>query len=385
MTNTDNDHAIPTGRTSYADMIATPEEAVAQHSPRASASSSAPAAPSRRNWSRPWPHAARELVDTEIVHLLDARAKRPTPTRSWPNSFRVNSFFISEQRADIIQEGLGDYTPIFLSDIPRLFSPGQLPLDVALIQVTPPDEHGMCSLGHLGRHRQERRRERQPGDRPGQPAHAAHAGRQLHARLRHRHPGPVDEPLIEIHRRSPMKTTRQIGEYIAALVEDGSTVEFGIGDIPQAVIEFLQGQEGPRHPYRDVHRRHHRPDRVRRQSPVHARHSTAARSWPVSVWARSSSTTTSTTTRRFSFHPTEYVNDPFVISQQHKQVAINVALEIDLTGQVCADSLGTQFYSGIGGQVDFNRGAARSPRRQGDHRPALHRQGRHGLPHRQPA
>ena len=87
----------------------------------------------------------------------------------------------------------------------------------------------------------------------------------------------------------------------------------------------------------------------------------------------------------FSFHPTEYVNDSYVISRQYRQVAINVALEVDLTGQVCADSLGTQFYSGIGGQVDFNRGAATVSRRKGDYRPPLHRKERLRLPHRNPA
>jgi GNAT superfamily N-acetyltransferase/acyl CoA:acetate/3-ketoacid CoA transferase beta subunit len=151
----------------------------------------------------------------------------------------------------------------------------------------------------------------------------------------------------------------KIGEFVAALVEDHSTIEFGIGRIPQAVMTFLKGKKDL-----GIHTEMFTDTIIDliESGVVTGARKTLDQGKIVASFCMG--------TRRiydyidnnplFAFHPTEYVNDPFIISQQHKQVAINVALEVDLTGQVCADSLGSQFYSGIGGQVDFNRGAARS-------------------------
>jgi GNAT superfamily N-acetyltransferase/acyl CoA:acetate/3-ketoacid CoA transferase beta subunit len=171
---------------------------------------------------------------------------------------------------------------------------------------------------------------------------------------------PVDTPLIEVSPVTPSEENRKIGEYIAALIEDDSTVEFGIGAIPQSVVPFLKGKKNL-----GIHTEMFTDaiiDLVE-SGTINGSRKNVDRGKIVASFCMG--------TRKlydyidnnpaFSFHPTEYVNDPFVIGNQHKQVAINVALEIDLTGQVCADSLGTNFYSGIGGQVDFNRGAARSP------------------------
>ena len=154
--------------------------------------------------------------------------------------------------------------------------------------------------------------------------------------------------------------TRKIGEYVAALVEDGSTVELGIGAIPQAVLEFLKDKKDL-----GIHTEMFTDsiiDLIESGAVTGAR-KTLDRGKIVASFCMGTQKLYDYIDNNplFAFHPTEYVNDPFVISQQHKQVAINVALEVDLTGQVCADSLGTKFYSGIGGQVDFNRGAARSP------------------------
>ena len=302
---------------------------------------------------------ADKLPDTEIVHLLTF-GEAPYAEKRFASAFRINSFFIAENVRDIIQEGLGDYTPIFLSDIPNLFSSGRLPLDVALIQVTPPDERGLCSLGvsvDIVKSAAE---------------NAELVIAQVNARMPrtlgdstlHVHDldilVPVDAPIHEVVPPAANETTRRIGEYIAALIDDGATVEFGIGRIPQAVTEFLQGK---------------------RDLGIHTEMFTDSIIGLIESGAVTGARKTSDRgrvtasfcmgTRRlydyidnnpmFAFHPTEYVNDPFVISRQHKMTAINVALEVDLTGQVCADSLGTRFYSGIGGQVDFNRGAARSP------------------------
>ena len=299
------------------------------------------------------------LVDTEIVHLLTL-GDAPYAELELTAHFSVNSFFIAANVRDIIQKGLGDYTPIFLSDIPRLFQAGQLPLDVALIHVTPPDANGMCSLGvgvDIVKSAAENARLVIAQVNPRMP-------RTLGNSLLHVYDidylVPVDSPIIEVEPSKPTEATRSIGEYIAALVEDGATIEVGIGEIPQSVLGCL-------HEKRDL--------------GIHTEMFTDAIidliESGVVTGARKTHDRGKVTasfavgTKRlydyidnnpaFSFNPTEYVNDPFIISQQNKMVAINVALEIDLTGQVCSDSLGTRFYSGIGGQLDFNRGAARSP------------------------
>jgi 4-hydroxybutyrate CoA-transferase len=168
---------------------------------------------------------------------------------------------------------------------------------------------------------------------------------------------PVDAPLIEVPPPEVTDVTRQIAEYISALIEDGSTVEFGIGRIPQALIAFLKDKKDL-----GMHTEMISDgiiELIESGAVTGARKRwTAARSSPVSAWAHADFTTYIHNNPLFAFHPTEYVNDPFIISQQHKMVAVNTALEVDLTGQVCADSLGSKFFSGVGGQVDFNRGAA---------------------------
>lgn len=303
---------------------------------------------------------ASELTDTEIVHLLTI-GEAPYADPELSDHFRVNSFFISGNVRGVIQEGLGDYTPIFLSDIPRLFESGQLPLDAALITITPPDERGMCSLGvsvDIVKSAAENAGLVIAEVNPRMP-------RTLGDSFIHVHDVdvlvPVDAPLPEVPPREPSEVMREVGQYVASLVEDGSTVELGIGQIPHAVMEFLGEKKDL-----GIHTEMFTDsiiDLIESGAITGAR-KTVDRGKIVASFALG--------TRRlydyidnnpmFAFHPTEYVNDPHLISRQHKMVAINFALEIDLTGQVCADSLGTKFYSGIGGQVDFNRGAALSPR-----------------------
>jgi len=299
-----------------------------------------------------------ELADTEIVHLLTF-GDAPYAEKQLVEHFRVNSFFIAENVRDIIQQGFGDYTPIFLSDIPRLFASGQLPLDVALIQVTPPDERGMCSLGisvDIVKSAAE---------------NAGLVIAQLNARmprtlgdtLLHVHDldvlVPADEPLYEVHPPLPTEVTRRIGQHVASLIEDGSTIEVGIGQIPQAVLEYLRDKKDL-----GIHTEMFTDTLIDmiECGAVTGRRKSIDRGKIVASFCLGTQKLYDYVdgNNLFSFRPTEYVNDPFVISQQAKMVAINVALEVDLTGQVCADSLGTRFFSGIGGQVDFNRGAARS-------------------------
>ena len=301
-----------------------------------------------------------ELSDVEIVHLLTF-GEAPYSHRDLAQFFRVNSFFIAENVRDIIQEGLGDYSPVYLSDIPRLFDSGQLPLDVALIQVSPPDREGMCSFGisvDIVKSATENASLVIAQVNPNMPRTSGNSSihvYDLDVLV------PSETALLEVAAPELTDTTRQIGENIAALIEDGSTVEMGIGLIPQALLEFLKEK-------RDlgVHTEMISDSIIDliEAGVVTGALKTLDRGKVVASFALG--------TRRlydyidnnpvFAFHPTEYVNDPFVIRQQNRMVAVNMALEIDLTGQVCADSIGSKFFSGVGGQVDFNRGAAKAPK-----------------------
>ncbi len=299
-----------------------------------------------------------ELMDTEIVHLLTL-GDAPYATHELSHHFSVNSFFIAENVRGIIQEGLGDYTPIFLSEIPRLFNSGQLSLDVALIQVSPPDINGMCSLGisvDIVKSAAENARLVLAEVNPHMPRTR---GNSLIHIQDIDYVASVDRPLIEVQMPKLDAVTQSIGQHVASLVEDGSTIEVGIGRIPHAVLQLLN---------------------TKKDLGIHTEMVTDAVipliEGGIITGARKTHDRGRVVasfclgTRKiydyvdnnpvFSFQPTEYVNDPYVIGRQHKMVALNTALEIDLTGQVCADSLGSHFYSGIGGQVDFNRGAARS-------------------------
>ena len=354
MTDTSYD---PRWQEAYADLIATPAEAVARINPGQRVFVATGCA-QPETLVRALVARKGQLVDVEIVHLL-TRGDAPYASRELTQHFRVNSFFISRNVRDVIQEGLGHYTPIFLSDIPRLFSSGQLPLDVALIHMTPPDSRGMCSLGvsvDIVKSATENASLVIAQVNPQMP-------RTLGNSSIHVYDIDVlvaaDTPIIEVAPDEPAADIRKIGEYVAALVEDGSTVEFGIGAIPQAVIEHLKDKKDL-----GVH------TEMFTDAIMDLVESGAVTGKLKSLDQEKIVASFCMGSRKlydyidgnpvFAFHPTEYVNDPFVISRQHKQVAINVALEVDLTGQVCADSLGTRFYSGIGGQVDFNRGAAGS-------------------------
>lgn len=301
---------------------------------------------------------AGDLADTEIIHML-SMGDAPYARRELAGSFRVNSFFIGANVRAAIQEGFGDYTPIFLSEIPRLFASGQLPLDVALIQVSPPDERGFVSLGIA------------VDIVKSAAQNSTLVIAQVNAQMPRTHGDslldineldwlvPLDEPLIEFQTADPDALTRQIGGFVAALVDDGCTVELGIGRIPHATLEFMAHKREI-----GIHTEMLTDQIIEmvENGVITGTRKTLDRGKVVASFCMG--------TRKlydyiddnpaFAFHPTEYVNDPFVISRQQNMVAINVALEVDLTGQVCADTIGGRFFSGIGGQVDFNRGAARA-------------------------
>ncbi|MDB9823494.1 GNAT family N-acetyltransferase, partial [Deltaproteobacteria bacterium] len=301
---------------------------------------------------------AGELADVEIIQLLTL-GEAPYTSKDLTNSFRVNSFFISESIRDSISRRLGNYTPIMLSDIPRLFSNGQIPLDVSMIQVSPPDDNGMCSLGISVDVLKA----------------AVENSKIVIAQVNSNMPRtfgdgminiydidvlvPVDEPLIEIPKMEIDDEKRRICEYVAALIESGSTIQLGFGKVPQIVMEFLKDKKDLGFHTEMI------TDRIMdliEAGVVNGRHKSLDRGKIVTSFCMGTKKLYDYVNNNdmFSFRRTEYVNDTFIIGQQNKMVAVNTALEVDLTGQVCADSLGTKFISGIGGQADFNRGANRS-------------------------
>lgn len=302
--------------------------------------------------------AAGHIPDTEIIHTLTLGVAPHTDVE-FSDIFRHNAFFVGPNTREAVSEGRADYTPIFLSELPDLFRTGTIPIDVALIQVTPPDEHGFCSLGVSV-----------DIVKP-----AAESARLVVAEVNSYVPRtlgdsfvhvddidflvPHDEPLLEYVGHEPGDIAMKIGEHIAELIEDGSTIQVGIGGIPDAVLRCLTDKKDL-----GIHTEMFSDGIIEifEKGVITNRRKTLHKGKIVASFCLG--------TRRLyefidnnpviEFHPSDYTNDPFIISRHEKMVAINGALEVDLTGQVCADSLGYLFYSGLGGQVDFIRGSARS-------------------------
>ena len=301
---------------------------------------------------------AAELRGVEIVHM-HTEAPAPYASAAMRGRFRHNALFIGSNVRSAVQQGDADYTPVFLSEIPSLFAPGgALPLDVALVQVTPPDASGHCSLGvsvdcavAAVRHARTVVAQVNPSlprtngtiVRADDIDLACEADMALPA---HAPPAPSAEALA-------------IGRHVAGLVDDGATLQLGIGAIPDAVLVALRG-------HRDlgIHSEMFS-DGVLRL--VEAGVITGARKSMHRGVIVASFVVGSQALYRFvdrnpsvALLPVDYTNDVDVIARQSKMVAINSAISVDLTGQVAADSIGHRLYSGIGGQVDFIRGAARS-------------------------
>ncbi len=298
------------------------------------------------------------VTDAHIIHLLTMGAA-PYATEEFREKFKMNSFFVAANVRDALSRGIGDYTPIFLSEIPREFDSGRIPIDAALVSVTPPDSNGLCSLGVSvdivksaianARYVIAQVNTRMPRTLGSSIVHDNNIDVLV----------PHDEDIIETTGGEVDDTLRQVGRNLARLIEDGSTIECGIGRIPQAMAESLKDKKEL-----GVHTEMFGDwiiDLIE-CGAITCGKKTINRGKIVASFAMGSKRLYDYIDNNplFEFHPTEYVNDPYIISQHEKMVAINVALEVDLTGQVCADSMGYQIYSGIGGQVDFNRGAARS-------------------------
>ncbi|MFW9908234.1 MAG: GNAT family N-acetyltransferase [Candidatus Thorarchaeota archaeon] len=303
---------------------------------------------------------AARMADNEVVHLLTL-GTTPSADAKFQSQFRHNTFFVSDNIRDAVSDGRADYTPAPLSDIPYFFTSRRIPLDVALIQVSPPDGFGYCSLGisvditKTGAESADlviaQVNERMP---------VTHGESYLNVKDID-YLVPFTEPLVEFEEAEVSERTALIGKYAARLVENESTLEMGIGTIARAITDnLIESQLTDLGIHTEMFS-----DNImdlldsevvtNRKKGINNGKVTA--SFAVGTKKLYDYVDNNPT---FQFRETSYVNDPGVISQNRKMVAINSALEVDLTGQVCADSIGHKFYSGIGGQVDFIRGAWQS-------------------------
>jgi len=303
---------------------------------------------------------APHLENVEICHALTVGpADYVDP--SLQGHLRVNTMFISANIRKAVQEGRADFTPVLLSEFTLLFKRGVLPLDAALIHVSLPDEHGFCSLGvEVGLTKT-----------PAEHAKViiAEVNEQMPRTLgdafihvsRLNHIVPVNYPISELPQgeRAESEVVSKIAGLIAELIPDGATMQMGIGAIPDAVLGFLREKKDL-----GVHSELFSDgviDLVNEGVLTNARKSLHPGKIVAGFilgtrrlyeWADDNPL--------IEMHRTEYVNDPFVIAQNDRMVAMNSAIEVDLTGQVCADSIGPRLYSGVGGQLDFIYGASRS-------------------------
>ncbi len=303
---------------------------------------------------------AGEIKDVELVSIstlghLDW--SRPGVT----DSFFLNSLFVSANVRDWVNSPYGDYVPVFLSEIPSLFKDGVLPLDVAIVQVSAPDQHGYCTLGTS----------------VDATWTAVRTAKKVIAQVNPKMPRTHGNTQVHISRFTAMvwheaelpevdygckldEVSKKIGEHVAGLIEDGSTLQMGIGCIPDAVLRCLTNHKGL-----GIH------TEMFSDGVIPLVESGVITNEYKKIRPGKLVSTFALGTRKLydfiddnpniSFMDVSYVNDTAIIRKNPKVVAINSALEIDLTGQVCADSLGTYQYSGIGGQMDFMRGASLSP------------------------
>ena len=303
---------------------------------------------------------APNLTDVEVCQALTVgSADYVGPEME--GHLRVNSMFISANIRKAVQEGRADFTPVLLSEFPLLFKRGVLPLDVAIVHVSTPDEHGFCSLGV----------------EVGLTKSAAESAKVIIAEVNEQMPRTLGDSFIHISRLTHIvpvnypipehimasegdsEIVKQIAGHVASLIPDGATMQLGIGSIPDAVLKFLFDKKDL-----GIHTELFSDgviDLVNAGVLTNARKSLHPGKVVAGFilgtkrlyeWVNDNP--------MIEMHPTEYVNDPFIIAQNDRMVAVNSAIEVDLTGQICADSIGPKLYSGVGGQLDFVYGASRS-------------------------
>lgn len=301
---------------------------------------------------------APELRNVELLHMLTF-GLAPYTGPAYEGHFRHSGLFLGPNTRQAVAEGRADYTPIFLSEIEGLFRSGQLPIDVAFIQTSFPDEHGFLSLGtsvdcsltaaQCATHVVVEMNRQMPRSLGDTFLHVSRVSAMVE----------TNRPLLELSVEPSTPLQNRIAAHVASLIPDGAVLQTGIGGIPDAVLSGLRD-----HKDLGVHSEMCSDgviDLIECGALTGARKNIHRGKIVVGFVLG---------TRRlfdfmndnpiFELHPTSYTNDPFVVAQNDRMVAINSAIQVDLTGQVCADSIGTKPYSGFGGQVDFIRGAARS-------------------------
>lgn len=299
------------------------------------------------------------LRNVELVAITlkgDIELDKP----EYAGSFHINSLFVSGPIRNAVAEGRADFIPVFLSDIPDLFKNNILELDTAIVQVSPPDRHGYCSLGvsvDIARAAVDSAKQIIALVNPLMPR--THGDGMIHTDRFTKmvfHESPLPE---ESYTSKVGETERIIGQHIAGMIEDGSTLQMGIGTIPDAVLSFLGNHknlgvhtEMLSDGIIDLVEKDVINNKCKCKHPNKTITSFAIGSRRLYDYVNDNSS--------FNFLDIDYVNNPHVIRQNPKVIAINSAIEVDLTGQVCADSIGELQYSGIGGQMDFMRGAALS-------------------------
>ncbi|UCG30517.1 MAG: acetyl-CoA hydrolase/transferase family protein [candidate division WOR-3 bacterium] len=299
-----------------------------------------------------------ELTNVEITHVL-LLGDDPLSKPGMEEHFRHNSLFVGPADRAAVNDGRADYTPVFLYEIPTLFSMNMLPLDVAFLHVSPPDEHGFVSLGVECLASKA----------------AAETAKLVVAQVNDRMPRTLGDSFLHVSRFAKLvevsdelpelnippftDVEKKIGENIASLVEDGCTLQLGIGGIPNAALKAMFSKRNL-----GIHTEMVSDGIV---EAINAGIITGSKKTlhPGKVIATFYFGTKDLydfidNNPIFETHPTNYTNHPFIVGQNEKMIAINSAIEVDLTGQVCSDSIGTRIYSGFGGQVDFIRGAAQS-------------------------
>jgi acyl-CoA hydrolase len=299
-----------------------------------------------------------ELNDVQLNHVL-LLGQDPLSRPEMVGHFRHNSLFVGPADRQAVNEGRADYMPIFLYMIPRLFRERHVPLDVAMVQVSPPDLHGFMSLGvetlaakaacQSAKTVIVEVNDRMPRILGDSFIHARQASRIVE----------VSRPLPNLKTKPSTDVEMSIGKHIAGLIQPGSTIQMGIGGIPDAVYAALDGPLDL-----GIHTEMMSDGAMRaiQRGLVTGNRKSLHPGKVVITFALGSQALYEFLDNNplIEAHPVEYVNDPFVISQNDNLVAINSAIEVDITGQVCSDSIGDKVYSGFGGQVDFIRGAARS-------------------------
>ncbi len=301
-----------------------------------------------------------ELPDVQMIHFLNLSDLDYYKTiGTVKDLFRHNVFFIGENLRDAIEKGQADYTPMLLSEIPRLFKSGKIHIDTALIQVSPPDKYGFCSFGvsvdivkpiaEVAEHVVAEINPKMPRTLGDSFIHMDDIDSYVIA----------DHDPIEFSYEPPGEVAQKVGKYVASLIEDESTIQMGIGQIPNAVTSELKNK-------RDlgVHTEVFSDGIVDlvNEGVITCKKKTIHKDKIICSFVMGSKKLYNFVDDNpmVEFHPVDYVNDVTIVCQNRKQVAINAALSIDITGQVNSDSIGHRFYSGIGGQVDFVRGAGRA-------------------------